>query len=66
VLLTEDGNIWMAVCMVTLSSRKESGDVHIIMKDTQTRFDFNREVQCFEKKELKKLTSKEYEIFKIM
>jgi DNA-binding CsgD family transcriptional regulator len=66
LLLDEDGNMWMAICLVTLSSRKIPGDVHIIMKDTQTRFDFNREKQYFEERDYKKLSKQEKEILKLI
>ena len=66
LLLTEDGNIWMAICLVTLSSRQTPGDVHIIMKDDQSRYDFNRAEQIFEGKKTEKLTKKEYEILKLI
>lgn len=55
LLLTEDGNIWMAICLVTLSSRQTPGDVHIIMKDDQSRYDFNRTEQILEVKKTEKL-----------
>lgn len=66
LLLTEDGNIWMAICLVTLSSKKTPGDVHIMMKDTQTRFDFNREEQYFEERELERLSKQEHKILKLI
>lgn len=62
LLLTEDGNIWMAICLVTLSTKKSSGDVHIIMQDDHTRYNFSREEKLFKKIEVKKLTKKELEI----
>ncbi len=33
LIFTDDGNIWMAICLVALSTRKEYGDVHIFMHD---------------------------------
>lgn len=66
LLLTEDGNIWMAICLVTLSSRKTTGDVHIILKDDQTRYNFNRKEKLFEITEIEKLTKREYEILKLI
>lgn len=64
LLLTEDGNIWMAICLVTLSSRKSSGDVHVIMRDDHTRYDFSKEEKLFKKSEVKKLSKKELEVLK--
>jgi Response regulator containing a CheY-like receiver domain and an HTH DNA-binding domain len=64
LLLTEDGNIWMAICLVTLSSRKSSGDVHIIMQDNHTRYNFNRGKKLFMKIEIQNLTKKELEVLR--
>lgn len=62
LLLTDDGNIWMAICVVTLSSRKEPGDVHIVLHDDQSRFNFNVEKNTFEAAKDESLTKKEMEV----
>lgn len=64
LLLTEDGNIWMTICLVTLSSKKSPGDVHIIMQDNQTRYNFSREEKLFKSAEVKMLSKKESEVLK--
>jgi len=67
LLLTDDGNIWMAICVVTLSSRKEPGDVHIVMQDDQSRFNFNIENKTFEVAQKNEgLTKREKEILKFI
>ncbi len=66
LLLTEDGNIWMAICLVSISSRKESGDVHIIMQDDNSRFNFNIENKTFEDAQNTVLTKREKEILKFI
>lgn len=64
LLLTKDGNIWMAICLVTLSSKKSSGDVHIIMQDNNTQYNFFREEKLFKKTEVQELTKKELEVLR--
>ncbi len=64
LLLTDDGNIWMSICLVTLSSRKTSGDVHIIMQDDLSRYDLNDSKDSFENTQQKNLTKKEIEVLK--
>ena len=66
LLLTDDGNIWMSICLVTLSSSDYPGDVHIIMQDDSSRYDFNRRRMQFIKTQQKKLTKKETEIIKLI
>lgn len=66
LLLTEDGNIWMAICLVSISSRKESGDVHIIMQDDKSRLNFNIEKKTFEDAQDMVLTKREKEILKFI
>jgi DNA-binding CsgD family transcriptional regulator/PAS domain-containing protein len=64
LLFTEDGNIWMAICLVTLSTRKEPGDVHFFMHDENKRYNFNREKKSFDVAKNTKLTKRETEILK--
>ena len=64
LVLTDEGNIWMAICLVTLSARKEPGDVHIIMQDDNKRYNLNAEEKIFEPAKYKKLTGREKEILK--
>ena len=66
LLLTEDGNIWMSICLVTLSSSEKPGDVHIIMQDDSSRYDLNKRCLKFIKTQPKKLTPKETEIIKLL
>ncbi|WP_319229236.1 helix-turn-helix transcriptional regulator [Draconibacterium orientale] len=66
LLLTEGGNIWMSICLVTLSSSEKSGDVHIIMQDDSSRYDLNKRCLQFIKTQPKKLTPKETEIIKLI
>lgn len=48
LLLTDEGNIWMAICLVTLSTRKEPDDVHIFMHDEKKRYNFNGKNKTFQ------------------
>jgi DNA-binding CsgD family transcriptional regulator len=64
LVLTDEGNIWMAICLVTLSARIEPGDVHIILRDDHTRYNLNPEEKKFEPAKNKKLTGREKEILK--
>lgn len=64
LLFTQDGNIWMAICLVTLSTRKESGDIHIFMHDENKRYNFNRKNKTFEVAQNLKLSKREKEILK--
>lgn len=66
LLLTENGNIWMSICLVTLSVRKKPGDVHIIMQDDSSRYNLNEKKKCFEKVAKQKLSKKEAEILKLL
>ena len=64
LILTDEGNVWMSICVVNLSIRNESGDVHIVMQDDNTRFNLNPEKKIFEPVKFKKLTSREREILR--
>jgi DNA-binding CsgD family transcriptional regulator len=62
LVLTDEGNIWMVICLVTLSVRKEPGDAHIIMRDDDKRYNLNPENKVFKPAKYKKLTCREKEI----
>ena len=64
LFLDKDGNIWMAICLVTLSNRKESGDVHIVMKDDQTRHNLDLERNEFVPASPHNLTQREKEVLR--
>ena len=64
LVLTDEGNIWMSICLVTLSTRETSGDVYITMLDDNSRYNFNRKRKIFELVKNKKLTHRETEILK--
>lgn len=64
LVLTDEDNIWMAICLVTLSARDEPGDVHIVMQDDNTRYNLNAAKKMFEPVKHKKLTKREKEILK--
>jgi len=64
LVLTDKGNIWMSICLVTLSIRKEPGDVHILMQDDNKRYNLNSEKKLFESFKYKKLTNREKEVLK--
>lgn len=65
-LLTDDGNLWMSICQMTLSARSKSNDYYIIMQDDNTRYDFNHETKAFEFVKHAQLTHKEEDILKYM
>lgn len=62
LLFNDDGNIWMALCLVTLSPRTEAGDVHIFMQDESARYNLDLRLKKFVKVEHKELTKKEIEV----
>jgi len=48
----------MAICLVTLSTRNEPGDVHIVMQDDYARYNLNAEYEVSEPVTYKKLSVK--------
>ncbi len=66
LLFNEDANMWMALCLVSLSPRTEAGDVHILMHDERKRYNLNVKTNKFERVQYKKLTNKELEILRLV
>lgn len=64
LFLHEDGNIWMAICLVTLSTIKTPGNVHIFMKDDHTRHNFDIDINVFVPASIHKLTQREKEVLR--
>lgn len=62
--LTGDGNLWMAICLVTMSTREVPGNVHIVMQDDNSRYKLNVEERKFEPCNHLLLTNREKEILK--
>ena len=66
LLFNEDGNIWMSLCLVSLSPRIKAGDVHIVMHDERKRYNLNVKTNRFERIPYKKLTNKELKVLSLV
>lgn len=55
----KDGRVWLALCAVSMSSSKESGNVVIKKGDSSTWFDFNLQGKSWNKREQIELSSME-------
>ncbi|TPN83343.1 response regulator transcription factor [Aquimarina algicola] len=62
VYLTQTGKIWKAICIVSLSSEKSSGNIKIVKNGDNMIFEYNLERGFWKTVEKIKLTSREKEI----
>ena len=62
LFLTEDGKIWKAICIVSLSTEQCSGNIKIYKKDDSTVFKYDLEGKFWKQEERIKLSNREKEI----
>lgn len=59
VLLTEAGDIWIALCLVSLSVESSSGNAFIQFLDNGEKFQYSRIRKCFKSAEMPRLSERE-------
>lgn len=65
LFLTNDGKIWKAMCMVSLSNNQSSGNVLISKENSDEIFEYDLKDFKWIKNEKKKLSQREYEILSL-
>lgn len=60
--MTDDGRIWLALCVVSLSTRHSSGHVEIYRKGSSTYWNYSFESSCWKEKQFMKLSEMEKDI----
>lgn len=63
--LAEDGKIWKAICMVSLSNAQSSGNVVISKEKSDSIWNYDIEADTWITGEKKKLSQREYEILSL-
>lgn len=64
VQLTDSGNIWRAVCNITLSLNKTSGNIQISSAESENIFLYDLKQNRWETSQRKTLTPKELDVFR--
>lgn len=62
VFLTENGKIWKAICIISLSSERKSGNIKIYKNGENKVYNYNLDDDCWEISEKTSLTKREKEI----
>lgn len=65
MFLTEDGQVWKALCVVSLSNKTSSGNVVLSKECSDEIWKYDLEEDKWEKSEKLKLSSREYEILSL-
>ncbi|NML71551.1 helix-turn-helix transcriptional regulator [Chryseobacterium sp. RP-3-3] len=65
MFLTEGGQIWKALCIVSLSNNTSSGNVVVSREGSDALWKYDPEVNRWEKDEKVKLSQREYEILSL-
>ncbi len=62
LFLTNDGKIWKAICIISLSAEEKSGNIKVHKKGDNKLFSYDLEGEFWKETEVIKLTSREREI----
>lgn len=62
VYLTNSGKIWKAICIISLSSEKQAGNIKIFKKGDNRVFEYDLEGEFWKSRDRVKLTNREKEI----
>lgn len=65
IVLTSEGKIWLALCTVSLSSRKSAGNVFLRKANDPEFWKYSRETQIWKKEAAIVLTNREKEIIRL-
>ncbi|MUP15739.1 helix-turn-helix transcriptional regulator [Ancylomarina sp. M3P] len=66
LILTDTGNIWFALCLVSLSVAEKSGNVFITFNDKDERFDYDFLRKQFKPTIIKHLSKREKDVLHLM
>ncbi|WP_196886032.1 response regulator transcription factor [Aureivirga sp. CE67] len=62
IFLTEDGKIWKAICIVSLSTAEKAGNIQIYKQGSKKIYKYNIEKDYWKEEETLQLTTREKEI----
>lgn len=65
LFLTHDGKIWKSICIVSLSTEKESGNIKIYKKGNNKIFKYDLQCNVWKTEEKKQLSDREKEILQL-
>jgi len=66
LILTETGNIWFALCLVSLSVAEKPGNIFITFQDKDERFDYDVIRKKFKPAKVKHLSKREKDVLRLM
>ena len=66
LILNKEGNLWISLCLVTLSSDKESGNFYIQMQDEGVKYKYDFRTKQFLQVKSKSLTPNENKIIQLL
>ncbi|WP_452224567.1 response regulator transcription factor [Lacinutrix chionoecetis] len=64
LFMTSEGKLWKAIALVSLSSKKQSGNIRVTNRKDKKTYNYNIEGDFWKEKEAINLTSREKEILK--
>ncbi|WP_394750993.1 response regulator transcription factor [Spongiimicrobium salis] len=65
LFLTADGKIWKAICIVSLSTASDSGNIVVVKDGDNKMFKYNLKDDCWSSSEIVELSKREKEILRL-
>ena len=66
LILNKEGNLWISLCLVTLSTANKSGNLYIHMFDEEAKYSYNSKTKTFSEVKRDSLTSTEMKIIQML
>jgi len=66
LILNKEGNLWISLCLVTLSSAKKSGNMYILMQDEGVKYEYNFRTKQFITAKHKNLSPVEKNVIQLL
>jgi DNA-binding CsgD family transcriptional regulator len=66
LILNEEGNLWISLCLVTLSTSKKPGNMYILMQDENVKYNYNFVTKEFTPEKSKQLTQIENNVIQYL
>jgi DNA-binding CsgD family transcriptional regulator len=66
LILNEEGNLWISLCLVTLSTAQRPGNMFILMQDEGIKYDYSFITKRFSKSDRVQLTRMEKKVLQFL
>ncbi|MBK7172288.1 MAG: helix-turn-helix transcriptional regulator [Bacteroidales bacterium] len=66
VILNEEGDLWISLCLVTLSTARKTGNMNIFMQDEGVKYHYSFRTKKFQAAKNQSLTATEKQVIQLL